>query len=114
MDLIAVTIRSNKHGREQHGRYCFGRYSIVGRLMYGIKSSMPFILLSTLLLLIPGESFFYALFFLIFVPYQAAVLLRLKIISMYVAGPCPHGGAGHRYILEPNEHLPVWKYCPIL
>jgi len=112
MIAAEIILHDQRAERLSYGRYAYGAYSVPGRLYYGLKTSIRFLLVSLVLLCIPGESFFYGVFFFIFVTYYAYVLSRLKTISFHVDGACPSCGEMLRFRLEPDEHLPIWKYCP--
>jgi len=107
-----VIIRNDALGRENSGSYFYIVHTLPGRMIFGLKQAAPLLLISMILMLIPGENLFYAFFLLLFVPYQIFSLLRLRFVSVSICGRCPACCNDITLALEPPERLVLWKYCP--
>lgn len=108
----AVILRHNGGDAERAGVYHYTSYDIPGRLLLSLRESAKFLLPGLVLVLIPGEILFYGLFFLVIVPYEIYVCLRLRVVSRAVTGACPSCGDDVRIELERDEYPVLWKYCP--
>lgn len=109
----SVLIKSTALNKERAGTFHYNIYTIPGRLLLSIKESGKFLLLGIGLALLPGEAIFYALFFLMFVPYEVYVCWRSRVISDRVQGTCPACEQSIDIELQCEDHPTCWKYCPL-
>ncbi len=108
-----VIIRDDALGQESSGIYYYVVHTLFGRIIFSLKQAGPFLLISMVLMLIPGENIFYAFLLMLFVPYQVFSSLRLQFVSISICGQCPVCRNDITLMLEPTERLVLWKYCPI-
>ena len=61
-----VIIRNDALGQESSGIYCYVAHTLFGRIIFSLKQAGPFLLISMVLMLIPGEGIFHAFFLMLF------------------------------------------------